>query len=77
MASGCDHIEHVRTQLPYALSVGTVAILFGTLPAGFGMPWWIGLIVGGLLLYGLLRMVGRPTPMAVPPFEEEGEPARV
>ncbi len=77
MASGCDHIEHVRTQLPYALSVGTVAILFGTLPAGFGMPWWIGLIVGGLLLYGLLQMVGSPIKTAVPPFEEEGEPARV
>ena len=24
MASGCDHIEHVRTQLPYALIVGAV-----------------------------------------------------
>ncbi len=27
MASGCDHIEHVRTQLPYALLAGTVALL--------------------------------------------------
>ena len=27
MASGCDHIEHVRTQMPYALLVGTVAVL--------------------------------------------------
>jgi hypothetical protein len=32
MASGCDHVEHVRTQLPYALVVGTVAVLIGTLP---------------------------------------------
>ena len=77
MASGCDHIEHVRTQLPYALSVGTVAIFFGTLPAGFGMPWWIGLIVGAILLYGLLRLVGTPIKTVAPPFEEEGEPVRV
>ena len=66
MASGCDHIEHVRTQLPYALSVGTVAILFGTLPSGFGVPFWVGLLVGGLVLYGLLRTVGTPIPTYVP-----------
>ena len=69
MASGCDHIEHVRTQLPYALSVGTVAILFGTLPAGFGMPWWIGLLVGAVLLYGLLRVVGTPVETYTPSKE--------
>lgn len=28
LASGCDHIEHVRTQLPYALIAGTGAIVF-------------------------------------------------
>ncbi|MEF8866204.1 MAG: Na+/H+ antiporter NhaC family protein [Salinibacter sp.] len=73
MASGCDHIEHVRTQLPYALSVGTVAILFGTLPAGFGMPWMVGLIVGGLLLFGLLKLVGKPVEI-VASSPEEREP---
>ncbi|MFB6097568.1 MAG: Na+/H+ antiporter NhaC family protein [Salinibacter sp.] len=75
MASGCDHIEHVRTQLPYALSVGAVAILFGTLPAGFGVPWWVGLLVGGVLLYGLLRTVGSPIRTATPPFDEEARAA--
>jgi Na+/H+ antiporter NhaC len=66
MASGCDHIEHVRTQLPYALTVGTVAILFGTLPAGFGMHWSIGLIVGAILLGGLLWTIGTPVETASP-----------
>lgn len=28
VASGCDHIDHVRTQLPYALFTGGLAILF-------------------------------------------------
>jgi len=77
MASGCDHIEHVRTQLPYALSVGTVAIFFGTLPAGFGMPWWIGLLIGAVLLYGLLRIVGTPIETVAPPFETDEKPATV
>ena len=66
MASGCDHIEHVRTQLPYALTVGTVAILFGTLPAGFGMHWSIGLIVGAILLGGLLWTIGTPVETTSP-----------
>ncbi|PSQ65915.1 MAG: sodium:proton antiporter [Bacteroidetes bacterium QH_2_64_74] len=66
MASGCDHIEHVRTQLPYALTVGTVAILFGTLPAGFGMHWLIGLVVGAIVLGGLLWTIGTPVETASP-----------
>lgn len=59
IASGCDHIEHVRTQLPYALLVGIVAIGIGTIPAGFGVPPWISLIVGGALLFSVLRFFGR------------------
>lgn len=60
MASGCDHIAHVRTQLPYALTVGTVAVLLGTLPAGFGMPWWLGMLLGAAALYSVARFVGQP-----------------
>jgi len=41
MASGSDHIDHVRTQLPYALIVGFTSIILGYLPVGFGVsPWW-------------------------------------
>ena len=28
MASATDHIDHVRTQLPYALTAASVAVLF-------------------------------------------------
>jgi Na+/H+ antiporter NhaC len=59
MASGCDHVSHVRTQMPYALVVGTVAILAGTLPTSFGMPWWLGIMIGTAALWGVLRSVGR------------------
>ena len=59
MASGCDHIEHVRTQMPYALLVGAVAILGGTLPAGYGWPWWAGIATGTGALLLLLRLLGR------------------
>ncbi|NNF17437.1 MAG: Na+/H+ antiporter NhaC family protein [Gammaproteobacteria bacterium] len=59
IASGCDHIEHVRTQLPYALLVGIVAIVVGVVPTGYGLPWWISLIVGLLILLLTLRFLGR------------------
>jgi Na+/H+ antiporter NhaC len=59
MASGCDHIEHVRTQLPYAMIAGTVAILVGTIPSGYGVPPWLSLLAGLALLAGALRMLGR------------------
>ena len=58
MASGCDHIEHVRTQMPYALLVGFVAIATGSVPVAYGMPWWIGLLLGAGLLYLILHLRG-------------------
>jgi Na+/H+ antiporter NhaC len=41
MASGCDHVDHVRTQLPYALMGALAALVLGYLPGamlGFS-PW--------------------------------------
>ncbi|HXV75616.1 MAG TPA: Na+/H+ antiporter NhaC family protein [Candidatus Polarisedimenticolaceae bacterium] len=59
MASGCDHIDHVRTQLPYAVVVALVAIVCGYLPAGFGLSPWICVLAGSALLFVVLRVVGR------------------
>ncbi len=60
MASGCDHIAHVRTQLPYAMLVGVVALGVGTVPTGFGFPWWASLLIGAALLVVGLRYFGKP-----------------
>jgi Na+/H+ antiporter NhaC len=59
VASGCDHIEHVRTQLPYALLVGIVGLVIGTIPGGFGMSPWISLVVGIAVLATALKFLGR------------------
>ena len=65
MASGCDHIEHVRTQMPYALLVGTVAVLIGTIPGGYGFPPLFSIFAGiGVLLFVLNRF-GRQADAAV------------
>ncbi|MDT8438357.1 MAG: Na+/H+ antiporter NhaC family protein [Wenzhouxiangellaceae bacterium] len=58
MASRCDHIEHVRTQLPYALLAGLCALLLGILPAGFGWPWWLCLGLSGAALLALHGYLG-------------------
>jgi Na+/H+ antiporter NhaC len=58
MASGCDHIEHVRTQMPYALTVGLTAILTGSVPVAMGMPWWAGMLIGATVLVVILRIFG-------------------
>ncbi|MCP4044976.1 MAG: Na+/H+ antiporter NhaC family protein [Gammaproteobacteria bacterium] len=61
LASGCDHIEHVRTQLPYALTVGGTAILIGSIPTALGLPWWLGMSVGLLILWLILKFYGKPS----------------
>ncbi len=60
MASGSDHIDHVRTQIPYALSAGGLTVLLGTLPAGFSISPWISLPVALLAVGLLVRFVGKP-----------------
>ena len=59
MASGCDHIEHVRTQMPYAMLVGAVAIAAGTIPGGYGFSPWFSILAGIGILFVVLRMFGR------------------
>jgi Na+/H+ antiporter NhaC len=59
IASGCNHIEHVRTQLPYALLVGAASLLVGTIPTGFGLPPWISILAGIAILYAILKTFGR------------------
>jgi Na+/H+ antiporter NhaC len=59
MASGSDHMDHVRTQLPYAMVVGSVGLLLGTLPVGFGLPWWVGMLVAAGILVMILKFYGK------------------
>lgn len=61
LATGCDHMDHVRTQLPYALIGGIVAVLVGVLPAGFGFPWFLMLPIAAASLWVIHRFLGKPT----------------
>jgi Na+/H+ antiporter NhaC len=59
MASGCDHIAHVRTQLPYALGLGALGLLVGDLPTAFGMSPWISLALGAVVIALGVRLLFR------------------
>jgi Na+/H+ antiporter NhaC len=64
MSSSCDLVDHVRTQLPYALVVAAVALVVGELPAAAEWihPVW-SIVIGIALLYGILRIFGKnPAP---------------
>jgi len=58
ISCGVEPHDHVRTQIPYALITAAVAVVFGFLPAGWGVPGWISLGLGALALLGLPRMAG-------------------
>lgn len=39
MGAGCNHIDHVNTQMPYAIFTAVITIIvFGYIPAGLGLP---------------------------------------
>ena len=59
LASRCDHLQHVSTQMPYALTVGTVALLIGVLPTALGLPSWVAFLVGFVTLGLIVRFVGK------------------
>ncbi len=65
LASDCSHIEHVRTQLPYALSVGTVSIILCYLGTWFEGGWGLSfllLLTGMALLTILVLWRGKKVP---------------
>lgn len=59
LSANCDHISHVRTQLPYALTVGLVSIVCGGVLFAFGVPWYIGYAIGFAALVLVVQIFGK------------------
>ena len=59
MGAGCDHMDHVKTQMPYSLSVCAISILIGYLPVAFGLSVWIALLLGFVTTALVVRFVGQ------------------
>lgn len=74
IGSGCKLLDHVRTQLPYALLIGGISVVFGTLPAGYGLNPWICMGLGLGAAFLALRLWGKPWPKSgSEPDEPDGE----
>jgi len=70
VATASDHIDHVRTQAPYAGLAMVVALVAGYLPCAYlGTSPWIGLAAGTLVLAAIVLLLGRSAdqPAAEPP----------
>ena len=59
MASGCNHIEHVRTQMPYAVTIGGLSLFTGGLAFALGIPWWLNYLLGIGLIISFVRFFGK------------------
>ena len=59
LASGCNHMQHVSTQMPYALTVGAVALLMGVVPTALGLPTWLAFLTAFVVLGLVVRFVGK------------------
>ena len=58
-AAGCDHLDHVATQAPYAVVVAGIALLMGYVPVGFGVPIGVCLPLSIATAIGCPLLLGR------------------
>ncbi|MEN6428979.1 MAG: Na+/H+ antiporter NhaC family protein [Phycisphaerales bacterium] len=60
-ASSCGLLEHVRTQLPYSLTVAAVAVLCAYIPSALGLNPLLSLAISAPVLLTILLALGRRT----------------
>lgn len=65
ISTGCDHIAHVKTQLPYAVVTMALSGLFGYLAVAGNMPLWLFYVFFPLASVGILLIFGRRIPSQV------------
>ena len=66
LAAQCDHVDHVRTQLPYAGLAGAAAVFLGTIPTALGAPWWLMSPLAALAMVGVFRVLSKPVDVEAP-----------
>lgn len=59
MGAGCNHIDHVKTQMPYALFVASITVLFGYIPAGLGISIYIVIPVSIIAIFIGVQLFGK------------------
>ena len=79
MATACDLVDHVRTQLPYALVAALAGLILGELPVAAGLIHpVVGLALGLATIAAVIWFFGRDPAEGVPevPLDEAEEPSQ-
>ncbi|GAA5522067.1 hypothetical protein LQ318_09965 [Aliifodinibius salicampi] len=78
IATQCDHVEHVNTQLPYAMIVGGISIVGMICVLVAGISFWIIYPVGIALIVGIIYKFGKvPDPEEYAPEGKEAASTRL
>lgn len=59
MGAGCNHIDHVKTQMPYALFTAVIAVVFGYIPVGLGLSVYIVLPISIIAIFVGIQIFGK------------------
>tara|TARA_Y100000996_G_scaffold398144_1_gene365906 strand:+ start:103 stop:1779 length:1677 start_codon:yes stop_codon:yes gene_type:complete len=59
-ASSSDHIDHVKTQIPYSLTVGIISMFIGYIGVGIGLSLVIIFIISILSIFFIIYLLGKP-----------------
>jgi Na+/H+ antiporter NhaC len=59
MASAADHVDHVRTQLPYAFTVAVISLVLGYLPTAYGLPTVFSFVLGIAAIFAVIMLLGK------------------
>lgn len=59
MGAGSNLLDHVKTQLPYAVAIAIVSVFFGYLPTAFGLNVFIVLPLASVVVIGIVFVFGK------------------
>jgi Na+/H+ antiporter NhaC len=62
MCAGSDHVDHVNTQMPYAVFGALTALVVGYIPTGWSVSPWPCVAAGVLVSWLWIRFAGKPVP---------------
>ncbi len=62
LASDCNHLDHVKTQMPYALTVGAISLVckgLATVLGGSAIVSWLMFLLAIVAMYLIIRYLGQ------------------
>lgn len=71
LSSSCNHIQHVRTQIPYAIFSALISMFFGTFLVENGLNICIAYIIMISVVVGFIFFIGKSTDLQMNNFNKK------